>query len=60
MDVDHIVDLALGGEDGPLNMIALCPNCHAVKTRSKRSQERVKKLLSVAKSAHVRALSSGR
>lgn len=33
LDVDHIVDLALGGDDHPTNMAALCPNCHACKTR---------------------------
>lgn len=33
LDVDHIRDLALGGDDHPRNMVALCPNCHACKTR---------------------------
>ncbi|WP_272868239.1 HNH endonuclease [Mangrovactinospora gilvigrisea] len=32
LQVDHVKDLALGGEDLPANMIALCPNCHALKT----------------------------
>jgi 5-methylcytosine-specific restriction protein A len=33
LEVDHIHDIALGGRDHPQQMIALCPNCHAVKTR---------------------------
>jgi len=33
LDVDHAMDLALGGNDDPANAVALCPNCHAVKTR---------------------------
>ena len=32
LEVDHIVDLGGEGEDIVSNMIALCPNCHAVKT----------------------------
>ena len=36
LEVDHIHDLALGGPDDPAQMIALCPNCHAVKTRGGR------------------------
>lgn len=52
LDVDHIVDLALGGSDNPLNMVALCPNCHAVKTRGRRSLARTKRLLAVVRDAH--------
>lgn len=33
LEVDHIDDHALGGRDHPRAMIALCPNCHANKTR---------------------------
>lgn len=33
MEVDHIDDHARGGRDHPSAMIALCPNCHANKTR---------------------------
>jgi 5-methylcytosine-specific restriction protein A len=32
LQVDHVHDLAKGGEDLPWNMIALCPNCHTLKT----------------------------
>ncbi|WP_030816760.1 HNH endonuclease [Streptomyces sp. NRRL F-2799] len=33
LEVDHIDDHAQGGRDHPSAMIALCPNCHANKTR---------------------------
>ncbi|MGW4233416.1 HNH endonuclease signature motif containing protein [Streptomyces sp. NPDC004980] len=33
LEVDHIDDHANGGDDLPRAMIALCPNCHALKTR---------------------------
>ena len=36
LEIDHILDLALGGADDPAKMIALCPNCHAIKARSGR------------------------
>ena len=33
-EVDHIVELHEGGEDAYENLQALCPNCHAKKTRA--------------------------
>jgi 5-methylcytosine-specific restriction protein A len=39
LQVDHIVDLALGGDDIPSNMIAVCPNCHYAKTHGNNSQK---------------------
>jgi 5-methylcytosine-specific restriction endonuclease McrA len=33
LEIDHIDDHAAGGRDHPSAMIALCPNCHANKTR---------------------------
>ena len=33
-EVDHIVELHEGGEDAYGNLQALCPNCHAEKTRA--------------------------
>ncbi|MFE1444159.1 HNH endonuclease [Streptomyces sp. NPDC058739] len=33
LEIDHIDDHAQGGRDHPGTMIALCPNCHANKTR---------------------------
>lgn len=35
LEVDHVDDLALNGPDHPGVMIALCPNCHATKTRGR-------------------------
>ena len=35
LEVDHIQDLALGGEDNPAQMIALCPNRHTIKTHGR-------------------------
>ncbi|WP_405734972.1 HNH endonuclease [Streptomyces sp. NBC_00028] len=52
LEVDHVVDLALGGRDHPSQMVALCPNCHAVKTRG-RSREALRAvLLRVAAERH--------
>lgn len=34
-DVDHVVPLCEGGSDTLDNMQALCPTCHAVKTRTR-------------------------
>lgn len=58
LEVDHVLDLALGGQDHPSNMVALCPNCHAVKTRG-RDQARYRRVLSaVARGGHKSALSA--
>jgi 5-methylcytosine-specific restriction enzyme A len=52
LEVDHIQDLAKGGPDHPEQMIALCPNCHAIKTRG-RTRERLRnELLTVARQRH--------
>lgn len=52
LEVDHVEDLAGGGRDHPSQMVALCPNCHAAKTRG-RSRERLRAvLLEVAREAH--------
>ena len=59
LEVDHILDLALGGDDNPAQMIALCPNCHSTKTRG-RSREQIRVLLSsTAESRHGRLVNSG-
>ena len=44
LQVDHIHDLAKGGDDLPKNMIALCPNCHALKTLGV-DRERLRRVL---------------
>lgn len=56
LEVDHVKDLALGGRDHPKNMIALCPNCHAMKTRGSRQSKLRKRFRKVAKRAHQAAL----
>ncbi|WP_158886702.1 HNH endonuclease signature motif containing protein [Amycolatopsis anabasis] len=52
LDVDHIEDLALGGRDHPEQMIALCPNCHRIKTHGSTREHLRAKLREVARSRH--------
>ncbi|MFI1365757.1 HNH endonuclease [Streptomyces griseochromogenes] len=52
LEVDHVVDLALGGRDHPSQMVALCPNCHAVKTRGRTRESLREALLRVAAERH--------
>jgi 5-methylcytosine-specific restriction protein A len=52
LEIDHVDDLALGGADHPAQMIALCPNCHAVKTRGRTREELRSVLLEAAKEKH--------
>ena len=52
LDVDHIQDLGRGGEDDPRNMVALCPNCHACKTRGAESARWRRELRDIAQRAH--------
>jgi 5-methylcytosine-specific restriction enzyme A len=54
LEIDHIHDLALGGDDDPLQMIALCPNCHATKTRGTKRADLKPILLATAKARHDR------
>ncbi|MFI8190477.1 HNH endonuclease signature motif containing protein [Streptomyces sp. NPDC085946] len=54
LEVDHVVDLALGGRDHPSQMVALCPNCHAVKTRGSTRDALREALLRVAAERHRR------
>lgn len=56
LEVDHIHDLALGGPDDPSQMIALCPNCHAAKTRDRTREELRLILLAEAKQRHGRLI----
>ncbi|MEW2359154.1 HNH endonuclease signature motif containing protein [Spirillospora sp. NPDC029432] len=52
LEVDHLEDRARWGRDHPTQMIALCPNCHAIKTRGQ-SRERLREiLLTEARSRH--------
>jgi 5-methylcytosine-specific restriction protein A len=52
LEVDHIHDLGRGGEDNPAQMIALCPNCHAIKTRGSTRHDLQADLLSEARRRH--------
>jgi 5-methylcytosine-specific restriction protein A len=56
LEIDHIHDLALGGPDYPGQMIALCPNCHAVKTRGRTREELRPVLLEAARQHHLALL----
>lgn len=57
LEVDHIHDIAKGGRDDPEQMIALCPNCHAVKTYGTTREALRDRLLGVAQEAHAAWLS---
>jgi 5-methylcytosine-specific restriction enzyme A len=57
LDVDHIQDLAQGGPDHPGQMIALCPNCHAIKTRGRTREQLSQELFTVARQRHMELLS---
>jgi 5-methylcytosine-specific restriction protein A len=52
LEIDHIHDLAQGGPDNPIQMIALCPNCHAIKTRGSTRERLHQMLFTVAKQRH--------
>jgi 5-methylcytosine-specific restriction enzyme A len=52
LQVDHVQDLALGGPDDPAQMVALCPNCHAIKTHGTTGEQLRQELLEVARSHH--------
>ncbi|MEV0189964.1 HNH endonuclease signature motif containing protein [Kitasatospora purpeofusca] len=65
VEVDHVHGLGDGGPDHPANMVVLCPNCHAVKTRAQDAEvARLKALLAgIARQQHETAMagtSSGR
>jgi HNH endonuclease len=56
LEIDHVHDLALGGPDHPAQMIALCPNCHAIKTRGRTREELRPVLLEAARNHHLALL----
>jgi 5-methylcytosine-specific restriction enzyme A len=56
LEVDHIQDLALGGRDHPEQMIALCPNCHAIKTHGRTREQLRHELLAIARQRHTELL----
>ncbi|MFF5444862.1 HNH endonuclease [Streptomyces sp. NPDC012888] len=57
LDVDHVDDHAKGGRDHPAAMIALCPNCHAMKTRGSRAELLRELFRQTAATAHASRLS---
>ncbi|WP_307540072.1 HNH endonuclease signature motif containing protein [Streptomyces sp. V3I8] len=52
LEVDHVNGLARTGQDVPELMIALCPNCHALKTRGRERSALQRDLLVVARARH--------
>ncbi len=60
LEIDHVQDLALGGPDHPAQMIALCPNCHAIKTRGRTREELRPVLLQAARNHHFALLEAQR
>lgn len=52
LEVDHVHDRAKWGRDHPIQMIALCPNCHAIKTRGRTGEQLTELLLSEARARH--------
>jgi 5-methylcytosine-specific restriction protein A len=57
LEVDHVQDLARDGEDHPKNMVAICPNCHAAKTRGNQTELRRRQLAEAAFEKHAMAMS---
>ncbi|MER6198649.1 HNH endonuclease [Streptomyces sp. NPDC001586] len=58
LEVDHVNPLARGGADTPEKMIALCPNCHALKTRGRNRKRLQTALLKTARLRHEEFMSS--
>ncbi|MFJ3140223.1 HNH endonuclease [Streptomyces sp. NPDC086843] len=52
LEVDHVVEITAGGRDHPVQMVALCPNCHAMKGLGRNREALRAVLLSVASRAH--------
>ncbi|GAA2619363.1 HNH endonuclease signature motif containing protein [Actinomadura fulvescens] len=52
LEVDHVEGRANWGRDHPIQMIALCPNCHAIKTRGHTREQLRRLLLTEARSRH--------
>ncbi|MDL4816597.1 HNH endonuclease signature motif containing protein [Actinomadura opuntiae] len=52
LEVDHVQNRAAWGRDHPIQMIALCPNCHAIKTRGRTGGQLTERLLAEAQARH--------
>ncbi|MEU6603843.1 HNH endonuclease signature motif containing protein [Streptomyces shenzhenensis] len=59
LEIDHVVEHAKGGRDHGSNTIALCPNCHALKTRGRDRRELTAFLQKEAQRLHQAALPNG-
>ncbi|MFC4506721.1 MULTISPECIES: HNH endonuclease [Streptomyces] len=63
LEVDHVKRISEGGRDHPIQMVALCPNCHAMKEHGRQRDALSVTLLRVAEQAHAQwvatAASSG-
>jgi 5-methylcytosine-specific restriction enzyme A len=58
LEVDHIDQLSDGGHDQPFQMIALCPNCHRVKTYGQSRRRLIPLLAQTAHDLHEQWISS--
>ncbi|MEV6408839.1 HNH endonuclease signature motif containing protein [Streptomyces bobili] len=54
LEVDHVKRISEGGRDHPVQMVALCPNCHAMKEHGRQRDALSATLLRVAEQAHAR------
>ncbi|MFF3891276.1 HNH endonuclease [Streptomyces sp. NPDC001914] len=54
LEVDHVKRISEGGRDHPVQMVALCPNCHAMKEHGRQRDVLSATLLKVAEQAHAR------
>ncbi|MEU1290259.1 HNH endonuclease signature motif containing protein [Kitasatospora sp. NPDC005856] len=52
LQVDHVDEIASGGRDHPSLMVALCPNCHAIKTLGRTREQLRAVLAQVSANAH--------
>ncbi|MER7709238.1 HNH endonuclease [Streptomyces werraensis] len=54
LEVDHVQRIAEGGRDHPVQMVALCPNCHAMKERGSNRRALQAVLRDIAARSHER------
>jgi hypothetical protein len=52
LEVDHLNGHAGGGRDHPIKMVALCPDCHTIRTYGSTREELRTILLSEARARH--------
>ena len=64
LDVHHIIQISEGGGNAPLNLLAVCPTCHALYHRGVISRESIKvwkaRLIAINSSADVQAENESR